>query len=148
MCHFHARCVHFDDEGGDLISLFPLTIFGGVFAITTITPALMPFVHQSFSPLRMKSLPSAVGSACVCMLRGRNRRRFRERERRDFTVRDARQEFSFLLFRAEQNQRLRHADGLVRGKKRGEIPIAAEQHCRAAIVGLRKTEAAVAGSEF
>src|SRR4029453_10630380 len=41
----------------------PLTIFDGVRAITTSTPAFTPFVHQSFSPFRMNSEPSAVGSA-------------------------------------------------------------------------------------
>src|SRR6266480_1870176 len=41
----------------------PFTIFGGVFAITTSTPALIKFVHQSFSPLRIQADPSSVGSA-------------------------------------------------------------------------------------
>ena len=41
----------------------PFTIFGGVFAITTSTPAFTPLVHQSFSPFRMNSEPSGVGSA-------------------------------------------------------------------------------------
>src|SRR5437763_890502 len=34
--------------------VLPPTIFGGVLAITTSTPALIKLVHQSFSPLRIK----------------------------------------------------------------------------------------------
>ena len=48
----------------------PLTNFDGVRAMTMITPALVPLVHQSFSPLRIKSFPSVVGSAVVCILAG------------------------------------------------------------------------------
>src|SRR5262249_9356 len=48
----------------------PLTIFDGVRAMTIMTPALVPFVHQSFSPLSIKYFPSSVGSACVCMAAG------------------------------------------------------------------------------
>jgi hypothetical protein len=42
---------------------FPPTIFDGVRAITTSTPAFTPLVHQSFSPFRMNSEPSWLGSA-------------------------------------------------------------------------------------
>src|SRR5438105_410881 len=48
----------------------PPTIFDGVRAITTSTPALIRFVHQSFSPFRMYAEPSAVGSARRFMLAG------------------------------------------------------------------------------
>ena len=48
----------------------PLTIFGGVFAITTKTPAFTPLVHQSFSPFMMKAEPSSVGSARKLMFAG------------------------------------------------------------------------------
>src|SRR6266480_3503207 len=48
----------------------PFTIFGGVFAITTSTPALIKFVHQSFSPLRINAEPSSVGSARRLMFAG------------------------------------------------------------------------------
>src|SRR5919197_386984 len=41
----------------------PLTIFDGVRAMTTSTPALTPLVHQSFSPFKTNSEPSSVGSA-------------------------------------------------------------------------------------
>jgi hypothetical protein len=51
--HLEAGRVHVDDERGDLLPLFPFTIFGAVFAMTTSTPALRPFVHQSFSPFMM-----------------------------------------------------------------------------------------------
>ena len=42
----------------------------GVRAMTTITPALTPFVHQSFSPLMMKCAPSGVGSARTSIFAG------------------------------------------------------------------------------
>ena len=48
----------------------PLTIFGAVFAMTTSTPALIRFVHQSFSPFRMNAEPSSVGSARKLMFAG------------------------------------------------------------------------------
>src|SRR2546427_43326 len=38
--------------------------------MTTITPAFVPLVHQSFSPLSMKELPSGVGSAWVSIVAG------------------------------------------------------------------------------
>ena len=47
-----------------------LTIFGGVRAMTTMTPALVPLVHHSFSPFSVKYFPSGVGSARVCILAG------------------------------------------------------------------------------
>jgi hypothetical protein len=48
----------------------PLTTLSGVRAITTRRSARVPLVHQSFSPLMMKCLPSAVGVAVVDMLAG------------------------------------------------------------------------------
>ena len=42
----------------------------GVSAMTAITSAIRPLVHQSFSPLMMKCLPSSVGVAVVSILRG------------------------------------------------------------------------------
>ena len=48
----------------------PPTIFGAVFAMTTSTPAFTPLVHQSFSPFRMNSEPSGVGSARRLMVAG------------------------------------------------------------------------------
>jgi hypothetical protein len=39
-------------------------------AITTSSSAMVPLVHQSFSPLRMKASPSSVGSAVVVMAAG------------------------------------------------------------------------------
>ena len=64
--------------------------------------------------------------------------RFRERERRDLVARDARQIFLLLLFRAEEQQRLRDADRLVRGDERGHVCVpTAEQHRGATVVDLR-----------
>src|SRR5207249_11511077 len=48
----------------------PPLILGGVLAITTITPALVPLVHQSFSPFSTKNFPSGVGSARVFIAAG------------------------------------------------------------------------------
>jgi hypothetical protein len=48
----------------------PFTIGPGVRAMTTMRPAFTPFVHQSFSPLMMKFLPSGAGSARVVILAG------------------------------------------------------------------------------
>ena len=56
---FQSRRVHIDDERCDLLAFLPPTIFDGVRAITTSTPAFTPLVHQSFSPFRMNSEPSS-----------------------------------------------------------------------------------------
>src|SRR4051812_34361447 len=48
----------------------PFTIFGGVFAMTTSTPALIKLVHQSFSPFSTQELPSSEGSARKLMFAG------------------------------------------------------------------------------
>src|SRR3954451_21281399 len=48
----------------------PFTMFGGVFAITTRTPALIRFVHQSFSPLRIHAVPSSERFAVRLMFAG------------------------------------------------------------------------------
>ena len=62
---------------------------------------------------------------------------FGQRERRNFAACDARQIFLFLLFGAEQKQRLRDADRLMRRHERGDVSIpAAKQHCRASIIRL------------
>jgi hypothetical protein len=48
----------------------PFTMASGVRAMTTNSSARVPLVHQSFSPLRMKALPSSVGVAEACMFAG------------------------------------------------------------------------------
>ena len=81
----------------------PFTIFGGVFAITTITPAFVPFVHQSFSPLRMKCFPSGGRLGVRLHVGGIGTDAgFGEREGGNFAFGDARQIFAFLLLGAEQ----------------------------------------------
>ena len=109
-----------------------------------------PLVHQSFSPLRMKAEPSSVGSARKLMFAGSEPAfDLRQREGGDFLARDPRQIFPLLLFRAEKQQRLRHADRLVRGNERGQIRIpTAEQHRGAAIIDLRQTKPAVFLRDF
>ena len=75
--------------------------------------------------------------------------RLGEREGGDFAAGDARQETALLLLCAEEDERLRHADGLMRGEERGEVAaIAAEQHAGAAVIGLREAEAAVFGRDL
>ena len=121
----------------------PFTIFGGVFAITTSTPALIKLVHQSFSPLRMKAEPSSrrVGAQTHVRRIGAGVR-FGEGESGNFLARDPRQIFLLLLFRAEKQQRLRHADRLMRGNERGQVRIpTAEQHRGAAVIHLRQARA-------
>src|SRR5256886_480621 len=46
---------------------FPPTIFDGVRAMTTSTPAFTPLVHQSFSPFRTNSLPSGLDPATMSL---------------------------------------------------------------------------------
>ena len=48
----------------------PFTTLSGVRAITMMTSAAGPLVHQSFSPLRSQASPSSVGVAIVCMRAG------------------------------------------------------------------------------
>ena len=45
----------------------PSGVSAGVRAMTTNQRALVPLVHQSFSPFRMKCPPSGVGSARACI---------------------------------------------------------------------------------
>ena len=70
--------------------------------------------------------------------------RFGQRERGNFSARNARQVFLLLLFRAKQEQRLRDADGLMRGDESGHVSVpAAEQDRGASVIILRQTETAV-----
>ena len=128
----------------------PLTIFGGVFAITTSTPALIKFVHQSFSPLRIKAEPSSVGSARRLMFAGSEPAFHSVSANAEISLaRHSRQIFLLLLFRAEEQQRLRNADRLMRGNERGQVRVpTTEQHRSATVIHLRQTEAAVLLSEF
>src|SRR5262249_28752078 len=107
----------------------PLTILGGVFAITTITPAFKPFVHQSFSPLRDKGAPVGRGLRLFFLFR-RTRPPFLLGERKCIflSLRNPRKEPPFLLLGPEQDQRLRHTDGLMRRNQRGEITAIASEH--------------------
>src|SRR2546421_476487 len=49
---------------------FPLTVFDGVRAMTTISSALVPLVHHSFSPFRIHACPSSLGRAMVSIAAG------------------------------------------------------------------------------
>src|ERR1043166_9116284 len=48
----------------------PLTTLDGVRAMTTISSALVPLVHQSFSPFRIQACPSSLGTAVVSIAAG------------------------------------------------------------------------------
>src|SRR5580704_4146828 len=119
----------------------PCTIFGGVFAITTITPAFTPLVHQLFA---VNDKRSAIG----CWLRMRfhfcgigSNLCLGQRECRNFAASDSRQKPAFLIIGSEQDQRLWHANRLVRGNQRSQIAAeTSEHHTRATVVGLREPE--------
>ena len=107
------------------LRFLPSISFGGVLAMTTSSFARVPFVHQSFSPLRMKCLPpsSFVGSAWVSMREGSEPTLFSvSAKAEDLAPRDTWEEAALLFFRSEQKQRLRHADRLMRGQKRRDAP--------------------------
>ena len=56
-----SRIIGFNDEGAGGVRVFS----AGVLARTTIRPARVPLVHQSFSPLIVKCPPSESGTANV-----------------------------------------------------------------------------------
>ena len=70
--------------------------------------------------------------------------RFRQREGRDFASCKSRQVFLTLVLGTEKHKRLRNTNGLVGGQQSRHVAApASEQHRGAAIVCLRKPEAAV-----
>ena len=146
MRDLHARRVHLDDERRDLV--FRLAIhqfrrrpghddddagFGAVGA-----PQFFAVQHEMFS----------VGRRLGVGLHFRRIRadpRFRQGKGRNFPLRHAREELSFLNLVAEKDERLRHANGLVCGNQRREIAaVAAQQNRGPAIIRLRQAEPAVA----
>ena len=141
----NPRCVHFHDEGGDLIFRFAVDHLGRRLSHddddagfrSVRAPEFFPVQHE-FPPVRR-----GFGASLHCGRIGADTG-FREGEGGDFARRDARKEFAFLFLGAEQDQRLRHADGLMRGEQRREIAaIAAQQHGRATVIGLRQAEPTV-----
>ena len=86
----------------------PFTIFGGVRAITTSTPAFMPVCAPKFFAVEDERRAVPVGSARKLIVRWIGAGVcIRSAQMRKFLRRDPRQIFSALLFRAEQEQRLR-----------------------------------------
>ena len=66
------------------------------------------------------------------------RLRLRQRERGDRALREARQVLLLLLRRAEELQRLRHADRLVRGEQRDQVAVLARDELdRLRVLALR-----------
>ena len=130
------------------LRLLPFTTASGVRAITRNSSARVPFVHQSFSPLRMNSLPSGDSSACGVHVRGIGAGvHLGEREGADRTLGQAREEPLLLLVGAEQLERLRQADGLVRRQQRGERAVLRRHHRhRLDVAGVRQPETAVLAS--
>src|SRR5579859_5977402 len=92
---------------------FPFTILGGVLAMTTITPALVPLVHHNFSPLRIKTSSPGCGTALVDIADGSEPTRASVNANAEISPRATRQVLFLLRFGAEQDQRLRHANGLM-----------------------------------
>ena len=123
----------------------PFFIFGGVRAITTSSSAIVPFVHQSFSPLMMNASPSSVGTAVVVSAAGSLPTGFLgEREGRHRAGRESREILLLLLGGPEELEGLRNADRLVSGKQSGEIAVLAGDHLdRPPVSDLRQPETAV-----
>ncbi len=124
---------------------FPFTIFGGVWAMTTMSSACVPLVHQSFSPLMIQPLPSGDFTAVVCIFAGSEPTPGSVRANAEMApLAQARQVLLLLLFGAEELERLRHADGLVR-RQPGHARAAPGGHQTdgAVVVGGAESEAAV-----
>ena len=103
-----------------------LPLLPGVRAITTISSAIVPFVHHSFSPFRMYALPSAVGVAVVLMRAGSDPTSTSVSANAEIAPwREPRQQALLLLLGAEHLERLRHADRLVRREQRDHRAAAA-----------------------
>src|SRR5881227_118753 len=65
-------------------------------------------------------------------------------ERRDFSTRNARQIFLFLLLCAEQEQRLGDSDRLMGGNKRRHVSVPTpKQNCGPSVIALRQTKSAI-----
>ena len=120
--------------------LRPRTTLGGVFAMTTMTPARVPFVHHILQPFKVNER-SPFGSACVSMRAGSDPdSRLGQRKGRDFPLGESRQVFLALLFGPEEQQRLRNPDRLMSTQERGHITApTSQQHRRAAVSRLRET---------
>ena len=117
----------------------------GTLASTTSTSATVPLVVHSLRPLSRYPEPSSVGVAVVDTLAGSEPTPGSVSANADRCVRgDLRQPLALLLLRAEQQQRLRQPDRLVRREQRREagVPGPGEHH-RAVVVDLREPEAAV-----
>jgi len=139
------RRVHINDERCDLLALLPPTIFDGVRAITTSTPAFTPFVPPKFfRSFSTNSEPSPLASLSNSVLPGRS-------PAMNFGQRDAeisppatRGRYFCFCSPFEQNQRLRDTDRLMRRNKRSHVSIPApKQNCGASVIGLRQTKAAI-----
>ncbi len=143
------RCV--TSTPGESISTRKALIFGrsggesAMRAITMMTPALTPLVHQSFSPLMTYPPVAGIeGRARFHLRRIGPDVRFGEGEGRNLALRATREEPSLLFLRAEDEERLRHPDGLVGGEQGGEVAaMGTKQHRGARVVRLRKTKPAV-----
>ena len=116
------RCSTFTP--GQSVSTMKQLIFFvfGSRAMTTSSSASVPFVHQSFSPFEHEGVAVALGGRREARRVGADVR-LGEREGRDRTGRAARQVLLLLLGGAEELQRLRHADRLVRREQRADVAV-------------------------
>ncbi len=145
MRHLEAGRIHIDDERGDLFALLPVHDFRRRLRHHDEHAGLQSIRAPKFFAVQdeLGTIGRRVGAQTHRRRIGAGMR-FGEREGRDLVARDARQIFFLLLFRAEEQQRLRNADRLVRGNERGQVCVpTAEQHRGAAVIDLRQTEAAV-----
>src|SRR5213082_2341006 len=123
---------------------FPLTVLDGVRAITTISSALVPLVHHSFSPFRIHAFPSSLGVAIVSIAAGSDPTPGSVSERGDGALGEARQVPLLLLRGAEHLERLRHTERLVRREERGDRAVDRGHQGDGTHVGeLRQAEPAV-----
>ena len=138
----HAVGVARDDERGDA-------------APAALAARHLGHHHEDIGdrPVGRPQLAAVEHVARAVLGRGRDRRDprrirahagFGQRERREVGLADLRQPLALLLLRAEQQQRLRQPDRLVRREQRRDAGVPHPgQHQRAVVVHLRKPEPAV-----
>src|ERR1051326_9009749 len=140
-----AGRVRLHDERGDLLLLFSVDDFR-----RRLRHDHDDFCLQSVRAPQLLTVEDpalAVGSRYRARLHLRgigSDARLGERERGDRAFRESRQIFFLLLFGAEQFQRLRHADRLMRGEPRdGRSTPCCDEADRAVVVGRGESETAV-----
>ena len=140
-----ARCLGLDDKGGDLCAQFAVDQLWRRLCSHDEQTGARAVGAPEFFAVEQEGFPVVGGRG----LRGHARRvgadaRLGQRERRDLTARDAREEFLLLFLRAEEHERLRHADRLVnREVRKGVRAMTGDQLAGATVGRLRETESAI-----